>query len=500
MCQSGLKVSIQLDGDFMTDLGFKFNTTYTQLPKVFFTKCLPAPVSQPTLVLLNHELVAHLGLDFSSLSMGQTAQIFSGQMVPKGAEYFSQAYAGHQFGYFTILGDGRAHIWGEHSVPGDRTVDIAFKGSGLTPYSRGGDGFATLEAMLREYLISEAMHHLGISTTRSLALVVTGQNIERQTTLPGAILTRVASSHIRVGTFEFAYVQNDLNALTELLDYTVKRHYPSLQASENKPLELIRAFMERQIDLVVHWMRVGFVHGVMNTDNMCLSGETIDYGPCAFMDEFRKDVAFSYIDQAGRYAYANQPIIAKWNIARFSEALTPLIDSDENKANEKVNAILKTFDQMYDQKWTDMMKCKLGLLGHMAGDRQLIHDLLFWMESNDADFTNTFLALTELKHPSEDVYQCDGFKNWYNQWTYRLSINEQPIEMARSMMKESNPLIIPRNHQVQKVLSEVSRGDFDGFDALMNQLKTPYKDQPGIEQYQAPPEPHERILNTFCGT
>ena len=315
----------------MEDCGFTFEHTYTKLPEVFFTRHDPVPVATPKIVILNQELACSMGLDFSGLSENDKAILFAGNRLPDNAKPYAQAYAGHQFGHFTMLGDGRAIVWGEHITPDKKRLDVQFKGAGRTPYSRSGDGRAALGPMLREYIISEAMHALQIPTTRSLAVVQTGEPVMRQTPLPGAILTRVASSHIRVGTFEFAAAQNSQDLIQSLMDYTIERHYPNLIESDQKAIALLKAVILRQADLIIEWMRVGFIHGVMNTDNMTLSGETIDYGPCAFMDAYDPKTVFSSIDHRGRYAYANQPRITQWNIARLAEALLPLIDDDEKK-------------------------------------------------------------------------------------------------------------------------------------------------------------------------
>jgi len=388
----------------MKDCGFQFQTTYTDLPDGFYTRLDPAPAPTPEMVILNDGLAASLGLDFSALTDQEKAALFAGNTLPEGAEPFAQAYAGHQFGHFTILGDGRAHVWGEHMTPDGQRLDIQFKGSGRTPYSRRGDGRAALGPMLREYIISEAMHALGIPTTRSLAVVTTGEDVLRETMLPGAILTRVAASHIRVGSLEFAAAQGDKDTVVALLNYTINRHDPDLKDAENKALAMLERVMERQSDLIVHWMRVGFIHGVMNTDNMTISGETIDYGPCAFMDAYDPNTVFSSIDQMGRYAYANQPVIAQWNIARLAEALLPLIDADIDRAVQKAEEAVNRFPALYKTKWLAMMRAKLGLFGAQDGDEKLISDLLDWMQHHHADWTNTFRDLSIGKKPAEQLY------------------------------------------------------------------------------------------------
>ncbi|MEO0475756.1 MAG: YdiU family protein, partial [Planctomycetota bacterium] len=367
--------------------------SYSALPEAMYTLTDPTPVASPKMVVFNDALADELGLGLSKLSEASLADLFSGNALPKNAKPLAQSYAGHQFGHFTMLGDGRAHLLGEHITPDGSRIDLQLKGSGRTPYSRGGDGRAVLGPMLREYLIAEAMHALGIPTTRSLAVVATGEPVQRETLLPGAILTRVATSHIRVGTFQFAGAMQDRTMLQALLDYTIERHDPDLMEADNKALALLDRVMHRQADLIVHWMRVGFIHGVMNTDNTVLSGETIDYGPCAFMDAYEPATVLSSIDVNGRYAYANQPAIIAWNLARLAEALLPLIHPNADEAvaiaEEKVNG----FGDLYRDKWLTMMRSKLGLLGSDGGDYELISELLTWMKSNHADYTNTFRDL-----------------------------------------------------------------------------------------------------------
>lgn len=479
---------------------FNFDTSYTALPELLFTKGSPERVANPRMVLLNESLAALLGLDLSKLTAREQAELFSGNRMPEGSTPYSQAYAGHQFGHFTMLGDGRAHVWGEHLTPANERFDLQFKGSGRTPYSRRGDGKAVLGPMLREYIISEAMYQLGIPTTRSLAVVTTGETIMRETALPGAILTRVASSHIRVGTFEFAAEQDNLKTLDALLDYTIQRHYPELNNSEQKALDLIRSAMEKQIDLIVHWMRVGFIHGVMNTDNMALSGETIDYGPCAFMDAYDPGTVFSSIDSRGRYAYANQPVIAQWNLARLAEALLPLIDDDPKQAVEKAEQLIAAFPEMYQQKWLSMMGSKLGLFDLQEGDPQLISDLLECMQHNRADYTNTFRDLTGSEQPDNAVYQNRPFREWYQRWQSRLEKNAKPLELSRDLMRNNNPAVIPRNHLVEQALDAAHEGDFQPTRDLLAVLEDPYSDKGIHPSYIAMPEPGERVYQTFCGT
>ena len=374
-------------------IGWKFDNTYSNLSQSMLSKLNPTPVKTPELVLFNHNLSKEIDLDFSQIDNKELALIFSGNQLPEGSESIAQAYAGHQFGHFTILGDGRALTIGEHLDRNKNRYDIQFKGSGQTPYSRNADGRAALGPMLREYIISEAMHNLGVPTTRSLAVIKTGEDVVRESILEGAILTRIASSHIRVGTFQYALISKNKNDLKTLFDYTLKRHYPNIKKSGSSAVDLLKVVLEKQINLICNWMRIGFIHGVMNTDNMTISGETIDYGPCAFMDKYDPGTVFSSIDHQGRYAYFNQPRIALWNLERFAESLLALINDDSKVAIKIANEVLKEFPEKYKKKWLEMMKKKLGLVGDDHNDEQLIIELLSWMHKNKADYTNTFCNL-----------------------------------------------------------------------------------------------------------
>ena len=385
-------------------IGWHFNNTYSKLSDTFREEIKPIPVNNPDLVILNESLASELNLDFSKIDKQELSKIFSGNTLPNGSNSIAQAYAGHQFGHFTMLGDGRAVLIGEHTTKSNKKFDIQFKGSGKTAFSRNGDGRAALGPMLREYIISEAMNGLKIPTTRSLAVVKTGENIKRETTLQGAILTRVASSHIRVGTFQYIAARQKKDELKTLLDYTIDRHYPEIKNSNNQALDLLNLLIEKQCNLVVNWMRVGFIHGVMNTDNMTVSGETIDYGPCAFMDNYDPKTVFSSIDQTGRYAYCNQPVITKWNLARFAECLIPLIDKDQDKAVKIATETINSFEKKYEEKWMNMMRDKLGLFGLEDKDKSLILDLLTWMHEKKADYTNTFCNLMGLDPEKSNLY------------------------------------------------------------------------------------------------
>ena len=404
-------------------IGWHFDNTYSKLSNTFKEDIKPTPVHDPELVILNKELAKDLNLDFSKIDNKDLAKLFSGNSLPENANPIAQAYAGHQFGHFTMLGDGRAVLLGEHLVGQKDRFDIQFKGSGRTSFSRGGDGRAVLGPMLREYIISEAINALKIPTTRSLAVVKTGEKIVRENLLPGAILTRVASSHIRVGTFQYIAAKQNIDDLNILVDYTINRHYPEIGSSKNKALDLLNLVMERQCQLVVDWMRVGFIHGVMNTDNTAISGETIDYGPCAFMDHYNPKVVFSSIDKLGRYSFANQAPIIKWNLSRFAECLIPLIDKDEDTAIKIATEIIDNFEKIYEVKWLNMMRDKLGLFGENINDRELINNLLSWMENNKADYTNTFCYLMNIRVNDSEIYNDKSFINWLDVWKKRSLIN-----------------------------------------------------------------------------
>jgi len=484
----------------MTSSGFKFDNTYLHLPEIFYTNLVPAPVPEPEMVILNTPLAIELGLDFSEISLGKQAVLFAGNQMPESAEPFAQAYAGHQFGHFSILGDGRAIVWGEHITPTGQRFDLQFKGSGPTPYSRGGDGRAPLGPMLREYIISEAMQALNIPTTRSLAVVTHGEQVYRETTLPGAILTRVASSHIRVGTFQFAALKEDEETTQALLDYTIKRHYPEIKEEQNKALFLLKAVIEKQAELITHWMRVGFIHGVMNTDNMALSGETIDYGPCAFMDTYDPGTVFSSIDHTGRYAYANQPAITQWNLARLAETLLPLINENAEKARDLAEEAINGFGVVYKEKSLSMLRAKVGLFGEQPEDEKLITDLLDWMHKKGADYTNTFLDLTNEAPPKGESYNSDTFKEWHTRWQARVVKNTQPLESSLALMRANNPVVIPRNHIVEQALDAATNGDLHPLKNLLAALQEPYKNSSDLKPYQCPPKPEEKVCHTFCGT
>ena len=480
-------------------IGWCFDNSYHKLSNTFKEDINPIPVKKPELVLLNKNLTENLNLDFSNLNNEELSELFSGNSLPEGSNSIAQAYAGHQFGQFTMLGDGRAVLIGEHLSKNNERYDIQFKGSGKTVFSRNGDGRAALGPMLREYVISEAMNGLKIPTTRSLAVVKTGEDVIRETSLPGAILTRVASSHIRVGTFQYIAARQKKDELEILLNYVIDRHYPYLKNSQNKPLELLNIVLEKQIDLVVNWMRVGFIHGVMNTDNMTISGETIDYGPCAFMDTYDPKTVFSSIDQMGRYAYCNQPIITKWNLSRFAECLIQLIDKDQDKAIKLASEIINSFEKKYEEKWLNMMRDKLGLFGADEKDKFLILDLLTWMHQKKVDYTNTFCHLMNEKIKEDDNYQNKDFQNWKKRWIDRLKTNNNTPEKYIKLMKTVNPLVIPRNHKVEEALKAAEKDNLKPITQLIEILNKPYTKQKDIFDYQVPTPLNEKY-QTFCGT
>ena len=479
-------------------IGWHFDNTYSKLSKTFREEIKPVPVHDPKLIILNKKLAEDLDLDFSKIDNRNLAKLFSGNNLPEDTKTIAQAYAGHQFGHFTMLGDGRAVLLGEHLVNKNERFDIQFKGSGRTSFSRSGDGRAVLGPMLREYIISEAMHALNIPTTRSLAVVSTGEKVMRENLLPGAILTRVASSHIRVGTFQYIAAKQNLDELNILIDYTINRHYPEIRSSKNKSLDLLNLVMQKQCSLVVDWMRVGFIHGVMNTDNMAISGETIDYGPCAFMDVYDPKTVFSSIDKFGRYAFSNQPPITKWNLARFAECLIPLIHKDENEAIKVASEIIDNFQNIYEEKWLNMMRDKLGLFGKDQNDKKLVDDLLSWMKINNADYTNTFCNLMNVNIEDKKVYEDQKFINWVKIWEKRVLMNNNLKEKSLDLMRNTNPTVIPRNHKVEEALNAANEDNFEVMNKLLNILNKPYSNQKNIENYQSLSTDKE--YQTFCGT
>jgi uncharacterized protein YdiU (UPF0061 family) len=484
-------------------------SSYAGLPERFFARINPVPVAQPRLLRFNQTLGLELGLDVGDLEPEVLAGIFSGNVIPPGVEPIAMAYAGHQFGHFVPqLGDGRAILLGE-ALGGDGVRrDIQLKGSGRTPFSRGGDGRAALGPVLREYLVSEAMHALGIPTTRALAAVASGESVLREDALPGAVLTRVAASFVRVGTFQYFAARDDVDAVRRLADYVIDRHYPQVKNEQQPYLALLGAVSDAQASLIASWMHVGFIHGVMNTDNMAVSGETIDFGPCAFMDIYDPAAVFSSIDRQGRYAYGNQPHAAVWNLARFAETLLPIIDADAAQAVERAGEVLATFSTRFSKHSLAGVRRKLGLSAPEEGDAALAEALLDAMHRNQADFTLTFRALCEAaERDAGDTAVRPLFVNprdydeWAVRWRARLARESLEPQVRAEAMRQVNPAFIPRNHRIQQVIdAAVEHQDFGPFAALSAALSSPYQPLEGFESYADPPQPGERVLQTFCGT
>ncbi|MEN9576882.1 MAG: hypothetical protein RL514_4737 [Verrucomicrobiota bacterium] len=478
--------------------GWRFDNSYARLPESFHSRVNPTPVAEPRLVLLNRPLAQSLGLDPVAFAGPDAAAHFAGNQILPGAEPLAQAYAGHQFGNLARLGDGRAILLGEHLTPTGQRFDIQLKGAGRTPYSRGGDGRAALGPMLREYLISEAMQGLGIPTTRSLAVATTGEPVLREQPLPGAVLTRVAASHIRVGTFAYFAALGDTDSLRALADHTLRRHFPERVESENPVLGLLEEVIERQASLVAHWMRVGFVHGVMNTDNMALSGETIDYGPCAFIDAYDPAAVFSSIDHHGRYAFGQQPRIAAWDLARLAEALLPILHPEPDTAMALANEALESFSTRFQHHWLAALRAKLGLFTAEPEDAVLAEDLLRWMHAIRADYTHTFRNLRATTEPStpDDA----TFVAWHRRWTERLTQQPQPWPKVALLMNAHNPAVIPRNHEVEAALSAATANDLAPLERLLAALARPYEEADQPDALLNPPPPGTPVCRTFCGT
>ncbi|MGZ9819609.1 protein adenylyltransferase SelO [Peribacillus simplex] len=482
------------------ETGWNLDNSYARLPEKFFTNTNPTPVRSPELVILNESLAGTLGLDVKSLQSEDGVEVFAGNELPEGASPLAQAYAGHQFGHFNMLGDGRAILLGEQVLPEGDRVDIQLKGPGRTPYSRGGDGRAALGPMLREYIISEAMHGLGIPTTRSLAVVTTGETVIRETGLPGAIMTRVASSHLRVGTFQFAAKWGTIEELRTLADYAIKRHFPDIEADESRYLSLLQEVVKRQAKLIAQWQLVGFIHGVMNTDNMTISGETIDYGPCAFMDAYDPATVFSSIDTQGRYAYGNQPVIGGWNLARFAESLLPLFHDDMDQAVTLAQDKISVFNDLYHANWLAGMRAKLGIFNEETQDEALINGILSMMKKHGADYTNTFRALTFDKMEDTVLFGTPEFAQWQELWQARLGRQKESKESSNQLMQNSNPAVIPRNHRVEEALeAAVEQGDYSVMERLLAVLSNPYAHCEEQAEYSTLPE-STKPYRTFCGT
>lgn len=493
-------------GNHPTQAHWNWDTSYLRLPTSCYSRVAPVPVPAPELILLNDSLALNLGLRPHALRAPSSIAVLAGNAAPAGSETLAQAYAGHQYGHFTQLGDGRAHLLGEHITPDGKRFDIQLKGSGRTPYSRRGDGRAALGPMLREYIISEAMHALGIPTTRSLAVITTGEQVFRTTVQPGAILTRVAASHIRVGTFEWLAASSDAEALSALVHYTLQRHFPTLDPASDPALTLLQAAVPLQAELVARWLLVGFVHGVMNTDNMAVCGETIDYGPCAFIDHYDPNAVFSSIDHHGRYAYAQQPGIAQWNLARLAEALLPAMSGPESVRLERAEEAVHSFSDHFKRAYHSGLCAKLGLQLRSNEDVALANDLLHWMRTHAADFTNTWHALDpELPTPAQDlpgVPTADRtFTLWHDRWLHRWQQEHRHAEQVLTVMQRHNPRYIPRNHLVEEALqAAVEDNDLNPLQQLNQILATPYLQKPDTTRYQSPPPPGQRVYQTFCGT
>ncbi|KAB2332299.1 YdiU family protein [Cytobacillus depressus] len=483
------------------DKGWNLDNSYAHLPNKFFTAINPTSVRSPELVIFNDSLAAALGLNAEALRSEEGVAEFAGNEIPKGAFPLAQAYAGHQFGHFTMLGDGRAVLLGEQITHKGERFDIQLKGSGRTPYSRGGDGRAALGPMLREYIISEAMYALGIPTTRSLAVVTTGEAVIREKDLPGAVLTRVAASHIRVGTFQYIAQWGSIDDLRTLADYTIKRHYPKLEGQENRYLSLLQELIKRQAELISKWQLVGFIHGVMNTDNMTISGETIDYGPCAFMDTYNPETVFSSIDRNGRYAYGNQPYIGGWNLARFAEAILPLLHENEKQALELAQNEISQYTEIYQSYWRSGMRAKLGIFNEEPTDQAIFESLLSIMEKHQSDYTNTFRALTNGKLDGASLFSTSEFAGWQKMWEERLKRQEQSKEASYELMRQRNPAVIPRNHRVEEALdAAVNNDDLTVMERLLAVLSKPYEHSQEHTEYCIAPASSSQPYRTFCGT
>lgn len=500
-----------------------FNNCYIKLGADFYVKTCPEPANNPELIKFNHDLAEELGLSDTCLNatlnparnLADCTAIFAGNLIPAGSEPLAMVYAGHQFGHFNPqLGDGRAILLGEIAAPDGTHFDMQLKGSGRTVFSRDGDGRAALGPVLREYLLSEAMAKLGIPTTRALAAVTTGEEVVRQQLLPGGIITRIATSFVRVGTFQYFAARDDVEAIKTLADFMIERNYPAAKKEDHPYVALLTLIVKRQAALIAQWMQVGFIHGVMNTDNMSIAGETIDYGPCAFMDYFDFDQVYSSIDRNGRYAYSKQPSIGLWNLTRLAESLLPLLAEDTGAAVEIAQDILKSYAGLYEQCWLAGMRGKLGLSTVLDNDKKLIEDLLNIMAVNKADFTLTFYYLSQMcidstrensKEQDKATYDlftdANQFKQWVTKWRQRLGKESLSDEARQSSMQAVNPVYIPRNHQIEAAIRAAEdSGDFSVFHDLHEVLQKPYERQPGKDVYMLPPEPDEVVEQTFCGT
>ncbi len=491
--------------------GLSFDTSYAQLPERFFAMMEPVTAKEPKLVFLNEALGTELGLDIDALDKEYAARVFTGAEAQSEGGLLAMTYSGHQFGQFNPqMGDGRAALLGEViDIKGQRQ-DIQLKGAGRTAFSKGGDGKAALGPVMREYIISEAMHALGVPTTRSLAVATTGEYVYRDAVLPGAVLTRIASSHLRIGTFQFFAARGDIEGLKILADYAIDRHYPDTKTSPNQYLGLLEKVISAQASLISKWLSIGFIHGVMNTDNMTISGETIDYGPCAFMDQYDHNKVFSSIDRQGRYAFGAQPAIGQWNLSRLAETLLPLMDDDEDKALEMAKTALDQYGPIFMASWTQEMAPKFGMVPNKEPetDREIIRQFLSLLQKHNVDFTNSFQSLTIALMNEEGlkkvkaIFQEDGsFDIWFEQWKARIGSSEQEISVACKIMTRANPIYIPRNHLVEEAIDvATSKGDFSFMEKLLKAIGTPFEKKAGFNRYELPPKPEEEVHQTFCGT
>lgn len=486
----------------MTDNLFPFDNSYARLPDYFYKRVNPHKVKQPALIRLNKALATELNLPTERLKEAPQVAVFSGNRLPERSEPLAMAYTGHQFGHFNPqLGDGRAILLGELLNNKHERFDVQLKGSGRTPYSRGGDGRAAMGPVLREYIMCEFMHAAGIPTTRALAAVSTGENVMREHLLPGAVITRLSKSYVRVGTFQFFAAQQNVQAVRELADYVIARNYPEAAAADNPYQALLEASIKRQAELIAQWMHIGFIHGVMNTDNASIAGETIDYGPCAFMDNYHADTVYSSIDRQGRYAYRNQPPIGHWNMSRFAETLIPLLGEDTEAGIAIAQQAINTYPDLYQNSWLNGMRNKLGLEQRDADDEALINNLLDIMSDNKADFTLTFRGLSETGLLPEALKHSADFQQWSTQLQQRLAIETQSEANRQAAMLATNPLYIPRNHLVEEVIrSAEDHGDFRPFHDLVDLLEKPFQKQDVSGKYTQPPRPEQVVQNTFCGT
>ncbi|MDR5587172.1 protein adenylyltransferase SelO [Clostridium aquiflavi] len=485
----------------ITNAHLNLENTYIKLPKKLFSKQNPSEVPSTKLVAFNRSLAKNLGLNEEFLQSDDGVDFFAGNKILEGTVPIAQAYAGHQFGHFTMLGDGRAVLLGEFISKNGERFDIQLKGTGRTPYSRGGDGKATLGPMLREYIISEGMYGLGIPTTRSLAVVSTGEDVIREQILPGAILTRIAKSHIRVGTFQFAANWGTFEELKALADYTLNRHFKKAEYECNPYLYLLNEVIKSQAKLISKWQLVGFIHGVMNTDNISIAGETIDYGPCAFMDVYDPNTVFSSIDINGRYAYGNQPKIGAWNLARFAETLLPLLDEDLERATKMAENSISKYSDLYNKYWYAGMRAKLGIFNEEEEDKKLIQSLLTMMKRFKADYTNTFRNLTLGNLNDIDMFKSEEFKMWYELWQERLTRQDESSEELKNLMEQNNPTVIPRNNRVEEALdAAVKYNDYGVMQRLVDVLKNPYDYSNINEYYSTLPKSTSCAYKTYCGT